>query len=159
MADNPEQTEETVENALPAIFVTNGTNAVGMALVQQLVAAGYKVTAGTDLGSDGAFALRDAGAVPVYPDMTRASNLFSLMLMAKAEIVVNTVVEAVNGLPQKLGNWRDSLDLVEAGTQAVVAVVITIVPPVAAAIVHSVDAMVSVRVAVMQPLLPASSAA
>ena len=121
MADNPEQTEETVENALPAIFVTNGTNAVGMALVQQLVAAGYKVTAGTDLGSDGAFLLRDAGAVPVYPDMTRTSNLFSLMLMAKAEIVVNTVVEAVNGLPQKLGNWRDNLDLVEKGTQAVVA--------------------------------------
>ncbi|MCB9460526.1 MAG: NAD(P)-dependent oxidoreductase [Anaerolineaceae bacterium] len=121
MADNSEQTAiESVETTLPAVFITNGTNATGMALAQMLVAAGYPVAAGTDLGSEGAYALRAVGAVPVYPDMTRASNLFSLMVMAKAEIVVNTVVEAVNGLPQKLDNWRDNLDLVEKGTQAVV---------------------------------------
>jgi nucleoside-diphosphate-sugar epimerase len=126
MADNPEQNveetvEETTEPTRPTIFITNGTNAVGLSLVRQLVAAGYTVTAGTDLGSDGAFEIRAAGGVPVFPEMERASNLRSLMLMSKADIVVNTVLEVVNGLPQYLINWRDYLPMIEEGTQAVVA--------------------------------------
>ncbi|QPC83587.1 NAD(P)-dependent oxidoreductase [Phototrophicus methaneseepsis] len=124
MADTPEQnaeetTEQSSEQTLPNVFITNGTNAVGTALVRRLTAAGYAVTAGTDLGSKGAFEIRANGGIPVYPEVTRASNLRSLITMAKATIVINTVIEAVNGLPQYLADWRDYVSLIEDGTKAV----------------------------------------
>jgi uncharacterized protein YbjT (DUF2867 family) len=50
-----------------SVFVTGGSGAAGLEAVRALVAAGYSVT-GAVQGFQAAQRLRQAGALPAYPD-------------------------------------------------------------------------------------------
>ena len=60
-----------------SVFVTGGAEDVGLAAVRALLKRGHKVIASA-CTSDGALALRLAGALPVYPDLGRASEVLKL---------------------------------------------------------------------------------
>lgn len=75
-------------------------------LTQQLVAAGHKVMVMTR-GSDGARAVRAAGALPVYPDLFRAGEMRSMMQAAKTNVVVNLAPQSMNHAPYVPINWDE----------------------------------------------------
>lgn len=81
-----------------SVFVTGGAEDVGLATVRALLKRGHKVVA-TACTADGALALRQAGALPVYPDLGRSSEVYSALQMAKADAVVNAIPQFCGGLP------------------------------------------------------------
>lgn len=120
MADNPEAASENAEITPLRVFIAGGTTGVGFVLARQLTALGMRVTATTDQGSRGAYALRAVGALPVYPDLTRTRALYSVLTMAQADVVINAAPQVVNGLPQQPRPWRADAESIEKGTQALV---------------------------------------
>ncbi len=81
-----------------SILVTGGAEDAGLATVRALLKRGHKVLA-TACTSEGALALRLAGALPVYPDLGRASEVFSALQMAEADAVVHALPQFCGGLP------------------------------------------------------------
>ena len=87
------------ENSKLSVFVTGGSQSAGLSLVKACVAAGHRVTATAD-SSSGALAIRQALALPVYPDLRRASELRSALQMCQADVVVHAAPQCLGGLPQ-----------------------------------------------------------
>jgi nucleoside-diphosphate-sugar epimerase len=81
-----------------SVFVTGGAEDAGLATVRALLKRGHKVVA-TACTSEGALALRLAGALPVYPDLGRASEVLSALKMAGADAVVHAIPQFCGGLP------------------------------------------------------------
>jgi len=85
-------------NKQMSVFVTGGAEDVGLATVRVLLKRGHKVVASA-CTSEGALALRQAGALPVYPDLGRASDVFSALQMAQSDAVVHAIPQFCGGLP------------------------------------------------------------
>ena len=81
-----------------SVFVTGGAEDVGLATVRALLKRGHKVVASA-CTSEGALALRQAGALPVYPDLSRASEVLSALQMAGADAVIHANPQFCGGLP------------------------------------------------------------
>ena len=102
-----------------SVFVTGGAEGVGLAAVKALLRRGHQVMA-TACDADGALAIRQAGALPVYPDLARASELLSVMNMARVDAVVHCGPQYYGGPPQtSLEGSQDAQQLV-AVTEALV---------------------------------------
>lgn len=115
MAENTDATEQ----AQKTLFVTGAANGVGLALTTLAVKAGYKVIGTTDLGTVGAYRIRHAGGIPVYPDLTRESAVYSAIQMAKADIVIHAAAQDLNGIPQATVAYDEKLAWLEASTEAI----------------------------------------
>ncbi|MYE25776.1 MAG: NAD(P)-dependent oxidoreductase, partial [Chloroflexi bacterium] len=81
------------------ILVTGGAEGVGLAAVRALLQRGHKVAA-TACDAEGALAVRMAGALPVFPDLGRASEIASALAMTKAEAIVHAGPQYYGGSPQ-----------------------------------------------------------
>ncbi|MCY3977455.1 MAG: NAD(P)-dependent oxidoreductase [Chloroflexi bacterium] len=81
------------------ILVTGGAEGVGLATVRALLQRGHKVAA-TACDAEGALAVRMAGALPVFPDLGRASEIASALAMTKAEAIVHAGPQYYGGSPQ-----------------------------------------------------------
>jgi len=101
------------------VFVTGGAEAVGLATVRALMRRGHKVVA-TACDAEGALALRLAGALPVYPDLSRASELLSNLQLAKADAVVHAGPQYFGGLPHSAQEVAAHTDQLLSFTAAVV---------------------------------------
>lgn len=122
MAEPTPETQEEKEAQPSNIFVAGGDQAVGLAITRLLVKAGHRVTATSSTGTDGAMAIRAAGALPVYPDITRAGEIRSAMTLAKADIVINCTAQSILGVPYAAQDYETTANTFFAGTQALVAV-------------------------------------
>ncbi len=85
-------------NKQMSVFVTGGAEDVGLATVRALLKRGHKVVASA-CTSEGALALRQAGALPVYPDLGRASDVFSALQMAQSDAIIHAIPQFCGGLP------------------------------------------------------------
>ena len=81
------------------IFVTGGSESAGLAAVKALLGRGHRVTAATG-DAEGALAIRQAGALPVYPDLTREGEALSSLRMANAEALVHAAPQIFGSPPQ-----------------------------------------------------------
>ena len=81
---------------------------------------GYKVVATTANGTEGALKIRDLGAIPVYPDLTRAGELRSVMLMSRADVVVHFAAGDINGPAQHALDYETLAEKVRLSTAALV---------------------------------------
>lgn len=93
------------------IFVTGGSESAGLAAVKTLLANGHRVTAATG-DAEGALAIRQTGALPVYPDLTREGEVLSSLRMANAEVLVHAAPQIFGGLPQV--DFADAACLVQS---------------------------------------------
>lgn len=100
MADEEKAIVPTEEPTGPSVFIAGADTGIGLFLVGELVRRGCTVTGTTDRGAQGANDLRAAGAVPVYPDLTRAGEIRSALHLGKAQITINLTPQAFNGSPQ-----------------------------------------------------------
>ena len=80
------------------ILVTGGAEGVGLATVRALLQRGHKVAA-TARDAEGALAVRMAGALPVFPDLGRASEIRSALAMTGSEAVVHAGPQYFGGSP------------------------------------------------------------
>lgn len=80
------------------ILVTGGAEGAGLAVARLLLRRGHKVAA-TACDSEGALTLRMAGALPVFPDLSRASAILSVLQMFKAEAIVHAGPQFYGGAP------------------------------------------------------------
>lgn len=101
------------------IFVTGGSESVGLAVTKALLRKGHHVVA-TASDADGALALRQAGALPVYPDLTREGEVLSALQMANADIVVHAAPQLLGGVPQADFDYQSHQDWLVESTNAVV---------------------------------------
>ncbi len=101
------------------VFVTGGAEDVGLATVRALIRRGHKVVA-TACDAEGALAVRRAGALPVYPDLSRASEVLSNLELAKADVVVHAGPQFYGGLPQANRDFAAYSDQLPSFTAAVV---------------------------------------
>lgn len=117
MADTPTETEN--EQTLPTLFITGADNGVGLAVATQAVKAGCKVVGTTTMGTAGAYRIRRAGGIPVYPDLTRESAVYSALQMAKADMVIHAAPQLLNGIPQAVVDYDEELAWLQTSTEAV----------------------------------------
>ena len=89
----------TEASELSKVLVTGGAESVGLATVRALLRRGQEVAA-TASDAGGALAIRQAGALPVYPDLSRSSEVLSALRMSGAQVLVHCAPQAVAGLPQ-----------------------------------------------------------
>lgn len=101
------------------VFVTGGAEDVGLATVRALMRRGHKVVA-TACDAEGALAVRLAGALPVYPDLGRASEVLSNLQLAKADAVVHAGPQFYGGLPHANRDFTACSDQLLSFTAAVV---------------------------------------
>lgn len=101
------------------IFVTGGSEGAGLATVKALVSKGHNVVA-TTTGADGALTIRQAGALPVYPNLTREGEILSMMQMANADIVIHAAPQIFGGMPQSDFDYQSHLDWLIDSTNTVV---------------------------------------
>lgn len=97
------------------IFITGGSESAGLAAAKTLLANGHQVVAATN-SADGALAIRRAGALPVYPDLTRESEVLSSLRMTNADVLVHAAPQNLGGLPQV---GFDNADCLVKSSQAV----------------------------------------
>lgn len=100
-----------------SVLVTGGADGAGLATVKALLKRGHRVAA-TACDADGALAIRQAGGLPVYPDLRRASELLSVLKLAEADAVVHAGPQYYGGPPQMA---KDADQLVEVTEALVVA--------------------------------------
>lgn len=122
MTDAPEATNETTEAQPLNLFITGADEGAGLLVTKMAIAAGHNVTGATANGSDGARRIREAGGIPVYPDLTREGEVRSMLAMAKADMIVNLWPQALNGLPFQRTDYAAQLDTLRDGTHALVSV-------------------------------------
>lgn len=91
------------------ILVTGGAEGAGLATARALLQRGHKVAA-TACDADGALAVRIAGALPVFPDLARASEILSILRMTKADAVVHAGPQFFGGAPHAGSEYIDSSD-------------------------------------------------
>jgi nucleoside-diphosphate-sugar epimerase len=90
------------------VFITGATGALGREVTRQLRAAGHRVT-GATTGYENAALVRADGGIPAYPDLMRAGEMRSVMVAAKADVVVNLAPQLPNHLPQMTAKWDAEL--------------------------------------------------
>jgi nucleoside-diphosphate-sugar epimerase len=100
------------------IFVTDAGQGVGLAAVAEAARRGHKVVGATEQGTLGATRIRLAGGLPVYPDLTRESALYSALMMAKADVIINAAPQALNGIPYSRQDYRAKAAWLKASTNA-----------------------------------------
>ena len=101
------------------VFVTGGAESVGLAAVRALLRAGHKVVA-TACDADSALAIRLAGALPVYPDLGRASEVLSALQFAMADVVIHAGPQYYGGAPHGSVEYAAHADQLVNYTAAVV---------------------------------------
>jgi len=106
-------------NNLLSVLVTGGAEGAGLATVRALLQRGHKVAA-TACDAEGALALRMAGALPVFPDLGRASEILSALQMTKAEALVHAGPQYYGGLPHFGDQFAAHADQLVGFTAAVV---------------------------------------
>ncbi len=82
-----------------SVLITGGDRGAGLAAAKALVSAGHRVTT-TACDAAGALAIRQVGALPVFPDLSRASEVRSILQMAKADALLHAAPQALLGAPQ-----------------------------------------------------------
>lgn len=94
------ESEVVMAEANPAlnVFVTGGAHGAGLATARALVRRGHNVLA-TASDGEGALAIRLAGALPVYPELSRAGELRSYLRLAKANAVVHAAPQSFGAIP------------------------------------------------------------
>ena len=97
MTENPNSAVVPGESTLN-VFITGGSDPIGLALTRMLVAAGHRVIGMTD-GSDGASRVREAGGLPVFADPVRAGEIRGMLVMAKADVVIHAAPMSANEIP------------------------------------------------------------
>ncbi|MEQ8674955.1 MAG: NAD(P)-dependent oxidoreductase [Aggregatilineales bacterium] len=107
---------ENNEVAQPNVLITGANSIVGLTVIKKLVAEGHKVYATTPT-TVGAGEIRSAGGHPVYPDLTRASEIISTFKMAKTDILIHLEPQSFNTVPFNV-QW--DADAVETNTRAIV---------------------------------------
>lgn len=112
---------EPADNQQLTIFITGAGQGVGLAASNLATRAGHKVVGTTELGSKGAYRIRRAGGIPIYPDLTRESAVYSALQMAKADVIINAASQAVNGIPQYSVDYDEKLAWLTASTAAIMA--------------------------------------
>lgn len=110
---------EPAEAKQLSIFITGAGQGVGLAAVTLASRAGHKVVGTTSLGSTGAYRIRRAGGLPIYPDLTRESAVYSALQMSKADVIINAAPQAVNGMPQYTVDYDEALPWLETSTEAI----------------------------------------
>lgn len=90
-------TEQTTPSF--SVFISDADTPIGRIVTQALVRRGARVTGATRNRSEGAAALRALGALPVYPDLTRAGEIKSVLQMVKADMVIHLAPQALNVAP------------------------------------------------------------
>ena len=93
------------------IFVTGGSESAGLAAVKALLGRGHQVTAATG-DAEGALAIRQVGALPVYPDLTREGEALSSLRMTNAEVLVHAAPQIFGSPPQ--ADFADAACLVKS---------------------------------------------
>ncbi len=101
------------------VFVTGGAEGLGLATARALMRRGHKVLA-TAGDAQGALALRLAGALPVYPDLSRASEVLSNLQLAQADAVVHAGPQCYGGPPQANADFSACADQLLSCTAALV---------------------------------------
>lgn len=101
-------TDEIIENAPLSVFITGATGALAREVTRRLRAAGHRVTGATS-GYENAAVVRADGGIPAYPDLLRAGEMRSVMVAAKADVVINLAPQAANHLPQVRAAWDGQL--------------------------------------------------
>ena len=101
------------------VLVTGGAEGVGLATVRALLQRGHRVVA-TACDAEGALALRQVGALPVYPDLSRASEVLSALQLAKADAVVHAGPQICGGVPHASAEFAAYTDQLVSFTAAVV---------------------------------------
>ncbi len=89
-----------------SILVTGGAEGVGLAATRALLQRGHQVAATTS-NSEGALALRMAGALPIFPDLARPSEILSALQMTKASAVVHAAPQCFGGAPHVSAEYAD----------------------------------------------------
>ncbi len=89
---------EMTERTPLTVFLTGASSGLGKAVAEALVKAGHKIFGLVDT-TQAAHDLRALGGVAVYADLQRASELQSVMQMAKADVVVNAQPQLFNDVP------------------------------------------------------------
>ncbi len=100
------------------VLVTGGAESVGLATVRALLKHGHKVVA-TACDADGALAIRQVGALPVYPDLGRASEVQSILEFAKADALVHAGPQYYGGVPHASLEYAADTDQLVSFTDAV----------------------------------------
>jgi nucleoside-diphosphate-sugar epimerase len=80
------------------IFVTAADSSFGLVLTRALAAAGHKVS-GLAATFNGASGVRAAGGVPVFADISRASEVRAVMSMSKVDVVIHAAPAAFLDAP------------------------------------------------------------
>lgn len=101
------------------VLVTGGSEGVGLAVTKALLQKGHKVFS-TATDADGALAIRRAGALPMYPDLTRAGEVLSALRMANADVVVHAAPQILGGVPQADFDYPSHSEWLVDSTNAVV---------------------------------------
>ncbi|MBE0690010.1 MAG: NAD(P)H-binding protein, partial [Anaerolineae bacterium] len=109
--------ELTASSGSLSIFVNGGMTPLGRALVPRLVADGHRVTATVTTSAE-ATQLRQAGALPTYPSLTRAGELRSAITASKSTVFVNLAPTYPYQPPQCVTDWETYLPVVGDGTAA-----------------------------------------
>ena len=104
-------------NSSLSIFMTAATSSLGRETTRQLTARGHHVT-GLAEGSASAALVRQAGGLPAYSDPFRAGEMKSIIHMAKADVVVHLLPQAVNCFPHKGLDWANAKHIISDSTTA-----------------------------------------
>jgi len=115
------EAEVVVEAPPTSVFVTGSSTGAGLAVIRKLVAKGYRVTGATTEGTIGANKIRQAGGIPVYPDLLRESSIRSVLLMASVDIIVHMEAQGLNGIPQHKIDWQEDIKMLRDSGDALVA--------------------------------------
>lgn len=109
---------ENTQNTPLKVFITGGTTDVGREATRILANRGHHVAA-TAVGSANGAVVRKNGGLPVYPDLYRAGELRSAMLVNKADVVIHLAAGVPHRLPQRYNDLAETNRLRVEGTKAV----------------------------------------
>ncbi|MDE2855148.1 MAG: NAD(P)-dependent oxidoreductase [Chloroflexota bacterium] len=102
-----------------SVLVTGGAVGVGLATARALLKRGHKVAA-TAPDATGALAIRQAGALPVYPNLGRASEVLSILQLTKADALVHAAPQICGAVPQAGAEDAPAVDNLIECTAAVI---------------------------------------
>ena len=100
------------------ILITGGAEGAGLATARALLQRGHKVAA-TACDAEGALAVRMAGALPVFPDLGRASEILSILQMTQADALVHAGPQLYGGSPHASDEYAAYTDQLVEFTTAV----------------------------------------
>ncbi len=102
-----------------SVLVTGGAAGLGLATARALLKRGHKVAA-TAPDAAGALAIRQAGALPVYPDLNRASEILSILQLIEADALVHAAPQVCCAVPQAYAEDAAPADRLPDVTAAVI---------------------------------------